>query len=213
MKSGLKIAIAILCVFVFKQTATAQIFKGGALLGLNATQVSGDNLGGYNKVGITGGAFVSARINENSKMEMRIMYSPKGSRDVPNYEKGKYTAYYLKLNYLEVPLLYQYKYKSFWLIAGLSGGYLLNSSIANESGPFPQYSLENRPFNKYELSTQFGVAYELDDNWQIEFHSADTFPLLPVRKHASNRTYLLNFGQLNSAISLCVKYTFGKPNE
>ena len=143
------------------QQAKAQSFAGGALLGFNASQVSGDNLGGYDKAGISGGFFVSKPINEKSELEMRITYSAKGSRDVPNFEKGKYTAYYLKLNYVEVPLLYRYKFKMVWLMAGLSGGYLISSSIANESGPFPENSDGNRPFKKYEVCTQLGVALQL----------------------------------------------------
>ena len=106
-------------------------FGGGAVLGFNASQVSGDNLGGYNKAGISGGFFVSKKLNETGELEMRMTYSAKGSRDVPNYEKGKYSAYYLKLNYIEVPILYRYKFKMLWLLAGLSGGYLINMKFVH----------------------------------------------------------------------------------
>ena len=190
------------------QQAKAQSFAGGALLGFNASQVSGDNLGGYDKAGISGGFFVSKQINEKSELEMRITYSAKGSRDVPNFEKGKYTAYYLKLNYVEVPILYRYKFKMVWLMAGLSGGYLISSSIANESGPFPENSDENRPFKKYEVCTQLGVALPFADHWEAELKSADTFALLPVRPHASGANFRLNFGQLNSVLAFSLKYRF-----
>lgn len=186
----------------------AQSFRGGALLGLNASQVSGDNLGGYDKAGISGGVFVSKKLNEKSELELRMVYAAKGSRDVPNPAKGKYTAYYLKLNYIEVPVLFRYKYKIFWFIGGISGGYLFSSSIANESGPFPEYSVENRPFNNYEVCTHYGVALPFAEKWELEFKSSDTFFLLPIRKHASNGTYLVNFGQLNSVLTFSLKYCF-----
>jgi hypothetical protein len=186
----------------------AQDFVGGAILGFNASQVSGDNLGGYDKAGICGGFFVSKTLEDKNEIEMRITYSAKGSRDVPNFEKGKYNAYYLKLNYVEVPILYRYKYKKFWLMAGLSGGYLVSSSIANEAGPFPENSVENRPFKKFEVCTQLGVGYPFDEHWEIELKSADTFPLLPVRPHASGANFRLNFGQLNSVLAFSLKYSF-----
>jgi hypothetical protein len=190
----------------FLYEAIAQSFTGSAFLRFNASQVSGDNLGGYNKPGIAGGFFVGRKINEKSEVEMRLTYTGKGSRDVPDFERGKYTAYYLKLNYIEVPLLYRYHYKKFWLMAGISCGYLISSSIANESGPFPVNSIENRPFNKYEVCTHFGLAYPLSEQWEIEFKSADTFFLLPIRKHASGASFLVNFGQLNSVLNFSVKY-------
>jgi hypothetical protein len=203
LKFLLSIVIVYLACFA---VAVAQDFTGGAMIGFNASQVSGDNLGGYNKPGIAGGFFVGRKINEKSEIEMRITYTAKGSRDVPNFERGKYTAYYLKLNYVEVPILYRYHYKKLWLMAGLSGGYLISSAIANESGPFPTNSVENRPFNTYEICTHFGLAYPLSDHWEIEFKSADTFFLLPIRKHASGASFLVNFGQLNSVLNFSVKY-------
>lgn len=190
------------------QKAISQSFSGGALIGFNASQVSGDNLGGYDKPGISGGVFVSKKIKEKSELEMRITYAAKGSRDVPNFEKGKYTAYYLKLNYIEVPVLYRYKFKMLWLMAGISGGYLINSSIANENGPFPENSTENRPFNKYEVCTHYGVALPFAETWELELKASDTFFLLPIRKHASGANYLINFGQLNSVLSFSLKYKF-----
>lgn len=190
--------------------AQAQDFSGGATLGINASQVSGDNLGGYNRAGITGGFIVSKTFEDKNELEMRITYSAKGSRDVPNFEKGKYSAYYLKLSYIEVPFLYRYKFKKVWLIAGLSGGYLIKSSIANESGPFPENSVENRPFKKYEVCTHFGVGYPLDENWEIELKTIDTFALLPIRSHASGANFRLNFGQLNNVIAFSLKYKLSK---
>ncbi len=198
----------LLLFFTSVSNALAQDFVGGAILGFNASQVSGDNLGGYNKAGISGGFYVSKTFEDKNELEMRITYSAKGSRDVPNFEKGKYNAYYLKLNYVEVPILYRYKFKKVWLMAGLSGGYLISSSIANESGPIPENSVENRPFKKYEVCTQLAVGYPFDEHWEIELKSADTFPLLPVRPHASGANFRLNFGQLNSVLAFSLKYRF-----
>jgi hypothetical protein len=202
------ILLFLLFFFLIIPNVKAQEFGGGVILGFNASQVSGDNLGGYDKPGIAGGFFVSKTFEDKNELEMRITYSAKGSRDVPNFEKGKYSAYYLKLNYIEVPILYRYKFKKFWLMAGLSGGYLINYSIANEAGPFPENSFENRPFKKYEVCTQLGVGYPLDEHWEIELKSADTFALLPIRKHASGANFRLNFGQLNSVLAFSIKYCF-----
>jgi hypothetical protein len=189
---------------------SAQGFEAGVLLGLNTSQVSGDNLAGYNKPGLAVAGTLGKKINEKSGLEFRIAYSAKGSRDVPNFEKGKYTAYYLKLHYIEVPIFYRYTYKKFCLMGGPSIGVLLKSSIQNESGDYPTNSPENRPFNKIEISTNFGISYRLSDQFEVEFRTNDTFPFTPIRKHASGASYRWNYGQLNSLLTFGLKYNFKK---
>ena len=48
--------------FLNKYTG-AQEFNAGGLSGLSTSQVSGDNLGGFNKAGIILGGFVNRKIN------------------------------------------------------------------------------------------------------------------------------------------------------
>jgi len=54
MKNILFISLLVLITAV----ANSQNFEGGALVGLTASQIDGDNYRGYNKVGLQGGGWV-----------------------------------------------------------------------------------------------------------------------------------------------------------
>ncbi|MBK7030063.1 MAG: outer membrane beta-barrel protein [Bacteroidales bacterium] len=63
-----------------------------------------------------------------------INYIQKGSRHNPDYDKGDLDKLIIRLGYVEMPLLYQYKLKSgFFLEAGTSIG---SCCIAMQNGTF-----------------------------------------------------------------------------
>jgi len=94
----------LLLLFFF--TAQAQTFKGGALLGINASQVDGDNLAGYDKVGLNGGFFADLPLPSKFSVSMELLYSQKGSSG--HFIAGSTNSYLLRLGYAEVPFLLNY---------------------------------------------------------------------------------------------------------
>src|SRR5687768_12714295 len=82
---------------------SAQSFKGGFNAGFTTSQVSGDNLAGYNKAGLIGGLFVYREISKKFSLRMDFSYVMKGSRKAVHPEIGDFDFYVLKLNYIEVP--------------------------------------------------------------------------------------------------------------
>ena len=69
--------IAIYC--IFQNNSRAQEFNAGILLGLSTSQVSGDNLGGFNKAGLILGGFVNRDINSLLSLQIEMMFVQKGS--------------------------------------------------------------------------------------------------------------------------------------
>ncbi|MDP5075627.1 MAG: PorT family protein, partial [Flavobacteriales bacterium] len=57
-----------------------QAFKAGISFGMTTSQISGDGLGGWDKFGITGGAFVSAPLSSKNGFRIGLNYADKGSR-------------------------------------------------------------------------------------------------------------------------------------
>jgi len=57
----------------------SQEFEGGFLGGLTASQIDGDLFSGYNKVGITAGAYTTRKINSSVNWKLEIRYTQKGS--------------------------------------------------------------------------------------------------------------------------------------
>jgi len=85
--------------------AQALRFDGGPVAGLNATQVQGDDYTGFNKLGLSGGAFIDIRNPENYwGIRLEMHYAEKGSRRGGDPEVGT-TTIELRMNYIDIPIL------------------------------------------------------------------------------------------------------------
>ncbi len=196
---GLGIVLALTGMVLVRFTATAQRFQGGVFLGLSTTQVSGDQLAGFNKTGFLAGGLVSTGLGKNFDLALEIMYIEKGSRRKPNHEND--SSYLLKLTYFEVPLLLGYTYKKrLKLEAGPSFGKLLSSSESDQNGEIPRQI----PFKDMEISINGGISYRL---WKgLYVHTRIATSVIPIRPHASGETYYFNRGQYNTVLFFDVKY-------
>ena len=92
--------ILILFLF-FSGFCISQNFEAGPIIGINTSQVSFDNLAGFNKLGLRIGAFVNRKFNKFDG-QIELQYINKGSREKINnntYNEG----YRFQLNYIEIP--------------------------------------------------------------------------------------------------------------
>ena len=113
-----KIRILFLLVFSFPVFLQAQGFRAGVLTGVTASQISGDQLGGFDKAGLMIGGMVSTRLGKKLDLAMEILYIQKGSKKNPKPDIGDYTSYLLRLNYFEVPLMLQWHYSKRFTFEG-----------------------------------------------------------------------------------------------
>lgn len=89
--------------------ARGQSFKAAVLAGINSSQVSGDELSGFNKVGLFIGGSAILPVSEKSLVEMELLFIQKGSK-TPTPKNGAANNFYkMSLNYLEVPLIYTFR--------------------------------------------------------------------------------------------------------
>ena len=153
--------------------AVPQSFKGGITAGLVGSQVAGDNFAGYNKAGIFAGGWVSLDISERIGAKMELTYFQKGSRENPT-EKNDYEQFLLRLNYIEMPVLLQYKINRFTIEAGPSVGILVGSYV--ESNEW-EYDFSDEPKSltvqinlglQYNIAPQFGVGLRTNNSlWNV----------------------------------------------
>jgi hypothetical protein len=190
----------ILCCFTFLTFFSfSQNFKGGVIAGVSTSQVSGDNLGGFNKAGLYLGVFTQLPLSPISNIKMEMNYIQKGSNNPKMLENG-FTD--ISTSYIEVPIsvnYYQNEITCFEI--GIQTAFLLSSSDNDFSGPIPNNTNE---FNKIDLGAFIGMNYHLTDN--ILLNSRISNSILPVRPHASGATYQLNKGQYNSVLSFTLHY-------
>ncbi len=183
----------------------SQQFDAGIKTGISASQISGDQLGGFDKPGIYAGIFTSIELNQKSLITLEMNYVEKGSRKLARPDKGIYNSYRLMLNYIEIPVTYQYFiHDMLSLESGPSFGVLIkrDNNEEDENGVLNG----TRPFNKYEFALNGGMNFWFNDNFAIG--GRYSVSLLPVRKHDSGSTYWFNRGQHIELLRFYVTYRF-----
>lgn len=190
-------------------TLSAQKFGGGFKGGMVASEVSGDNLAGPNKLGFYASAFTFLPIGQYAHLQGEVMYIQKGSRSVPN-KHNQYFDYRFALQYVEIPLLYVQEmsrfssnnYLSNLLIHGGLSLSLLTQHKESEGG----YTLATGPntFNPAELNLLLGISYPIHKS--LYFSLGYSNSITPIRPHASGETAWNNYGQYNTLWTLGLSY-------
>jgi hypothetical protein len=204
----IKVIFSVITLFLFTTSVHGQKFRAGVIAGITATQISGDNLGGFDKPGFAAGGMVSTPVSGKFDIAMEILFFQKGSKKNPNPDKGDYDEYNLRLNYFEVPVLIQWLFsKRFTFEAGPTFGALLSSKEEDEYGEVP----DPRPFDIFELGIAGGMKVNFAQKFSGTFRIETS--VLPVREHQSGVTEFANRGQFNAALLFALQYTFKKKNE
>ena len=182
----------------------AQHFIAEILGGVTTSQVSGDQLAGFNKAGVIAGAGVNTALSKKVHLGFEIYFIQKGSRKQADVSKGDLTYYRLRLNYIEIPLVFEYHLTDKLSVdLGPSAGTLTTSSEEDENGKL----VGQPPFIKYEVSVFGGFVYHFADSWGLHFRGAQS--IAPVREHNGGAVYRLNRGQYNSVLLFALFYQIG----
>lgn len=105
-----------------------RLFDAGLVGGINFTQVHGDNLAGFNKIGINTGAIAHINFNPNWSLSFEVLYTQKGSATYPDPNDLSAFEYKLKMQYAEIPVLINYNDKNRLIFsAGLAYGRLFGA--------------------------------------------------------------------------------------
>jgi hypothetical protein len=107
MLSNFKWLFLLLSILAVSRLEAQQRFKAGLVLGLNAAQIQGDDIGGYNKLGLAGGLRAVVMLKEKQDILVELLYSQRGSRSKIGQVAGDPVK--IKLQYIEVPVLFSYK--------------------------------------------------------------------------------------------------------
>ena len=152
--------IAALCVLGSFSSIQAQVFTTGLQGGFTATQVDGDAISGFNKLGFHGAAFVRAELTDQITAKMEIGYVGKGSRKPGDPDNPAADTWGYTFHYIEIPVLAEYQYGQFKIQAGPYAGLLVSGNQM-----FNQINFEviNPPLNDLELGFMAGTEYAISD--------------------------------------------------
>jgi Outer membrane protein beta-barrel domain len=198
--------IALLLILISFKVDAQEHFNWGLKEGMSRSLLSADTYTGLIKSGFVGGAFVKGRLGRNWTTALEIMYVEKGSRHRSDSNNGDFNSYFLQLNYLEIPVLFQYNIKRLGIHFGPGYGLLLKT---NEIMTIDGKDVANpKPFNKNELNFNIGLNYSFKSRFGLSFRYTNS--LAPVRKLNPGESKWYKYGQKNTVLVICLTYEFGK---
>jgi len=133
--------------FLTAGTLNAQNINIGTKIGLNSYTVNTDNNSNFDsRIGLHAGLIGHIHINDQFGLQPEIVYSMQGAKSGSTE---------LKLDYLNIPLNFQYMFDNgFRLQAGPQVGFLLNAEAENGS------SIDVRDdYKSIDAGLSFGVGY------------------------------------------------------
>ncbi len=174
-------------------------FRMGIMAGAVASQVDGDMLVGYNKGGLQAGIFLTNKFSKNNGFSIEMKFIQKGSyinrQDSMNPVNNRY--YKLRLNYVEVPFLYNiYIKKKFMLEAGAGFSYLFNAREDKNGNGFMPPDPE---FKRFDIPFVVGVCYFPFEKFHVDFRYS--YSMIAIRDHPAHQTYYFDRGQYNNLLS------------
>ncbi len=184
---------------------SAQSFDFYGLAGPVLSQIDGDRVGGYDKMGFTLGAGVSRRYDDQWSGLLELSYIQKGKG---SYNESDGSTYKIRLNYMQVPLAARYQLSPvFSLETGLSMAFLFSYQFF-ENG---ENNNEHRPYTPYwyDLDWLLGASYVINDEWTVNLRF--TYSIFPMGDRIEEDTYRPNLwqnpgGQYNHSLALALQY-------
>ncbi|MBI1266072.1 MAG: outer membrane beta-barrel protein [Cryomorphaceae bacterium] len=180
-------------------------FDGGVFAGGSITQVDGDNAQGFNKLGLSVGAFVQVNPSEKFGVRLEMGYIGKGSRRPANPDNNDFQTWGYNFRYINVPVLADFSFEKFDIIVGPYMGYLISDSqmFNNET-----FDIVNPEMSKTDFGGVVGAEMDFGDN--IFFASRYSMSLIPIRPSpdSGNQVRWYDGGMSNIAVEVLVGYKF-----
>jgi len=181
----------------------AQSFKGGVRAGFTASQLSGDNMSGYHKLGVYAGGYIKFPFNKIWSLQTELNFIMKGSSNIVNLSATNPYLYYINLFYIQVPLLPKVQlFKN----CELELGPVLN--VLCFGAEYDAYGqIRNRkPFKRWEVSGIVGATYLIKEHYGLNLRYEVS--LTPIRKADETTWYIHRKRQFSDLFSFSFLYQF-----
>jgi hypothetical protein len=144
-------------------SSSAQRFKASLLGGFNLAQLDGDDLSGFNKIGINGGAKVAAVLSERWQLSLEMLYSQQGShRSRDDLFFGIYDD--IRLNFVETPVMVSFKDWKFRVSTGFSYARLINFKATSVIG---EDLTDTETYRDDLYFWIIGATYYFEERWGV----------------------------------------------
>lgn len=199
--------ISIFCLLL-SAGLTAQIFSAGLAAGGNFSQIDGDLVAGYSKLGLNAGVFSQVAINNNMSAQIEILYSQKGSSSVLFNADQYVNDFRYLLDYIEIPILFNYHESKFLFSGGLSVNRLVRSAYFTQGVEDVNY-FNAEPAADIDLCMMAGVTYMFNSRLGAQLRGS--YSLTPIRSDIDSR--YRNGNQYHNVAALRLIYLFKAQNQ
>ncbi len=206
--------LLVFTVILFAFSAKAQIFRANAIVGMNVSQVNGDETYGFKKFGLNVGGGVEMPLGKNFLTSFEILYSQKGAYQKAFRPDSAIDGMYrLKLNYAEIPILIHYTdHKAAAIGLGFAWGRLVGTPIETEQRYTRDFEDLDTVYRKNEFSIIGDGKLRLYKNLKLNVRYQ--YSLAPIATRwqidsASGKKIVRD--QYSSLWSLRLIWTFNEP--
>ena len=202
----------------FITTSFSQEFFGGLIFGGTTSQVAGDNRGGYNKIGIVGGAFAGLELSDNLDFQVELKYIQKGSLSNDIENRPAFDPFLIKLDYIDLPVVFAYNLNKVnindvnlrWL--KLEFGLILDVLLNAHQEIQGVTVIASYPWRKFVVNTLLGARVKVSENVDIGLRAIDAMTSIcdsskiPYYNGNVNYTRRLfgRYGMFNDVLQLAV---------
>ncbi|MDA9835589.1 PorT family protein [Flavobacteriales bacterium] len=182
-------------------------FNGGLIGGATASQIHGDGIGGFNKVGFNLGATLEIGRKGSHNIQIGIVYNQKGSKKPPNPTAGNYETWRYRFTYIDIPITTSYSYGIFDLMVGLQPSVLL---AAEEDFYGVGWDPTGLPIKKYDLGAVLGIRTVYGDHSHLFARVTQSILAIAPRPENPTGTPRWNNRMMNMTIEVGVTYMISK---
>ena len=151
------------CALHAQNTGPERRFEAGLVAGFNLSQVNGDLLYGFNKIGLNVGGRVDAILAENWRLSLEMLYTQQGaSRNKLDNPASAFDK--IRLNFVEAPVMLHFQDWKIQASAGLSYGRLINYEIIDYTG---EDATEQIPLRENLFSAVLGGTFFFDEHFGL----------------------------------------------
>jgi hypothetical protein len=212
--------------------SNAQTFVPGIHGGLITSQMAGDGMSGFNKLGVTFGGFVTYKLNNpNWAAQFEIQFVQKGSRNDFSISENDPTQtsefILMRFNYVEIPLLFSYSHRKFKYEIGAYYGRLIgfyyevrsdlygSPPIIEDIDAFNNYYGFTNPVSDNDFGVLVGLQYEIQENLFGSLRFSNS--VIPIKRFESGAIdpypTSVRIGWLHTVVAGTIRYSFGSTEQ
>lgn len=202
-----------LSIFAFSISTKAQFIKSEAIVGMNLSQVDGDEVYGFHRIGANVGAGVLVPFGKKGRWDasFEALFSQNGAYQSPQYTDSLSYEYKLHLNYAQIPVLVMYTDKEFISFgAGFSWGRLVGAKEWEHGQVVDSTTLNSGTYDKNDFCILADIRIRVYKALKFNLRYQYSLTKIRTRQFSDITGQTWTRDQFNNVISFRLIYVFGE---